>query len=147
MAKVVVFGSGQWAELAHFYLTHDSPHQVAAFTLDRNYLKEDRFMDLGVVTFDDLERNYPPDEYAIFIPLSFKKMNHIRAEKYNDAKRRGYKFVNYVSSKATLWPGLHVVKTVLSWRTIRFNHSCRSATMSSCGAVITSVITQRLRIM
>ena len=28
VAKVVVFGVGQWAELAHFYLTHDSPHEV-----------------------------------------------------------------------------------------------------------------------
>ena len=30
MAKVVVFGQSQWAELAHFYLTHDSPHEVVA---------------------------------------------------------------------------------------------------------------------
>jgi hypothetical protein len=35
MAKVVVFGVGQWGELAHFYLTHDSPHDVAGFTVDR----------------------------------------------------------------------------------------------------------------
>ena len=41
MAKVVVFGVGQWAELAHFYLTHDSPHEVVAFTVDREYLDGD----------------------------------------------------------------------------------------------------------
>ena len=39
MSKVVIFGVGQWAELAHFYLTHDSPHEVAAFTLDRDYIE------------------------------------------------------------------------------------------------------------
>jgi hypothetical protein len=38
MSKVVVFGIDQWAELAHFYLTHDSPHEVTASTVDREYL-------------------------------------------------------------------------------------------------------------
>ena len=38
MAKVVIFGQSQWAELAHFYVTHDSPHEVVAFTVDRDYL-------------------------------------------------------------------------------------------------------------
>jgi len=45
MAKVVVFGVSQWAELAHFYLTHDSPHEVVAFTLDRDYIESPSYKD------------------------------------------------------------------------------------------------------
>jgi carbonic anhydrase/acetyltransferase-like protein (isoleucine patch superfamily) len=33
-------------------------------------------------------------------------MNHFRAEKYHQAKLKGYKLVSYISSKATIWPGL-----------------------------------------
>jgi sugar O-acyltransferase (sialic acid O-acetyltransferase NeuD family) len=105
MAKVIIFGTGQWAELAHFYLTHDSPHEVAAFTLDRDYLKTSEFKDLPVIPFEEIAGRYPPDKFKIFIPMSFKKMNHIRAEKYNEAKRQGYGLISYVSSKATTWPG------------------------------------------
>jgi sugar O-acyltransferase (sialic acid O-acetyltransferase NeuD family) len=105
MANVVVFGVSNWAELAHFYLTHDSPHDVVAFTLDRDYLIEPEFKGLPVVPFDEVERHYPPDQVRMFIPMSFKKMNHIRAAKYHDAKRRGYDLISYVSSKATTWPG------------------------------------------
>lgn len=105
MANVVVFGVSNWAELAHFYLTHDSPHDVVAFTLDRDYLKEPEFKGLPVVPFDEVERHYPPDQFRMFIPMSFKKMNHIRAAKYHEAKRRGYDLISYVSSKATTWPG------------------------------------------
>jgi sugar O-acyltransferase (sialic acid O-acetyltransferase NeuD family) len=105
MAKVVVFGTGQWAELAHFYLTHDSPHEVVAFTLDRDYLKDDHFKELPVVPFDEIEARYPARDFEMFIPLSFKKMNHVRAEKFAEAKRRGYRLISYVSSKATTWPG------------------------------------------
>ncbi len=105
MAKVVVFGVSQWAELAHFYLTHDSPHDVVAFTLDRDYLETSSYKDSPVVPFDEVEQHYPPSEYKMFIPMSFKKMNHIRAEKYHDAKKKGYELISYISSRATTFPG------------------------------------------
>lgn len=105
MAKVVVFGVSQWAELAHFYLTHDSPHEVVAFTLDREYIQADSFKELPVVAFDELDGNYPPSDYKLFIPISFKRMNHLRAEKYYEAKNRGFELISYVSSRATTFPG------------------------------------------
>src|SRR5688572_19298177 len=104
MTRVVVFGTSQWAELAHFYLTHDSSHDVVAFSVDRDYLRTPEFKGLPVVAFEDLERHYPPNAFELFIPLSFKRMNHLRAEKYQDAKQRGYRLISYVSSKATTWP-------------------------------------------
>src|SRR3712207_5994332 len=100
MARVVVFGTSQWAELAHFYLTHDSPHEVVAFTLDRDYIESGEYKGLPVVPYDEVEKFYPPQEFKMFIPMSFKRMNHVRAERYYDAKGRGYELVSYVSSQA-----------------------------------------------
>jgi len=105
MAKVVVFGVSQWAELAHFYLTHDSPHEVVAFTLDSDYIESTHYKDLPVVPFEEIEQHYPPSEFKMFIPMSFKKMNHIRADKYSGAKQKGYELISYVSSRATVFPG------------------------------------------
>ncbi|HLL72126.1 MAG TPA: acetyltransferase [Pyrinomonadaceae bacterium] len=105
MAKVVVFGVSQWAELAHFYLTHDSEHEVVAFTLDRDYLEAREYKGLPVVAFEEVREHYPPGEFKMFIPMSFKRMNHVRAEKYAEAKAQGYELVSYVSSKATTFPG------------------------------------------
>ena len=105
MSKVVVFGISQWAELAHFYLTHDSPHEVVAFTLDRDYIESPTYQDLPVVPFDEVEQHYAPAEFKMFIPMSFKRMNHVRAEKYYDARKKGYELISYVSSKATTFPG------------------------------------------
>jgi hypothetical protein len=142
MAKVVVFGTSQWAELAHFYLTHDSPHDVVAFSVDRGYLGAPEFRGLPVVAFEELEQHYQPDAFELFIPLSFKRMNHLRAEKYEEAKRRRYRLISYVSSKATTWPGLPVARTASSSRTTRSSRSSRSATMWSCGAATTSATTR-----
>lgn len=105
MAKVVVFGVSQWAELAHFYLTHDSPHDVVAFTLDRDYIESSTYKDLPVVPFDEVEQHYSPGEFKMFIPMSFKKMNHVRADKYYEAKKKGFELISYVSSRATTFPG------------------------------------------
>jgi sugar O-acyltransferase (sialic acid O-acetyltransferase NeuD family) len=105
MAGIVVFGTGQWAQLAHFYLTHDSPHDVVAFTVDAEYLASTTFQGLPVVPFEELKTHFPPDRFSLFIPLSFIEMNHVRAEKYFRAKQEGYSLISYVSSKATTWPG------------------------------------------
>ena len=105
MANVIIFGLSQWAELAHFYLTHDSPHTVAGFTVDRAYISDTTFHGLPVVPFEEVEQQFPTATYQMFVPMSFKKMNHLRAEKYDAAKRKGYELISYVSSKATVWPG------------------------------------------
>jgi len=40
MAKVIIFGVQDFASLAHFYLTHDSDHEVVAFSVNEQYLPE-----------------------------------------------------------------------------------------------------------
>lgn len=105
MTDVVVFGVGQWASLAHVYLTHDSPHDVVAFTVDRDYAESSAHRGLPVVAFEEVQERYPPDRFGMFLPISFKRMNHLRAEKYHEAKEKGYALISYVSSRATTWPG------------------------------------------
>lgn len=108
MAKVVVFGVGQMAEVAHFYLTHDSEHEVVAFTLDREYIEDECHFGLPVIPFDEIESSFAPSSFAMFVPISYRKVNKARAEKYAEAKQKGYELVSYVSSKATTWPGLSI---------------------------------------
>jgi sugar O-acyltransferase (sialic acid O-acetyltransferase NeuD family) len=110
MAKVVLFGTTEVSSMSHFYLEHDSPHEVVAFTVDRKYMKENSFNGLPVVPFEDIEAVFPPDEYKMMVAMQFGRVNRNRAEKYAQAEEKGYDFVSYVSSKAIIWPGLIVGK-------------------------------------
>lgn len=103
MSKVVIFGTGQIAEVAHFYITNDSPHDVVGFTVDKDYMKKKMYKNLPVVPFEDINTYFKPDEIKLFIPISYKKMNRIRAERYYRAKEMGYSFISYISSKATYY--------------------------------------------
>jgi sugar O-acyltransferase (sialic acid O-acetyltransferase NeuD family) len=106
LEKVVIFGVGQIADVAHFYLAHDSPHQVAAFTVDPEFVTAGSHRGLPVAPFDELPARYPPDEFLLLVPVSYRNVNRVREAKYRQAKQAGYRFISYVSSRAVTWPGL-----------------------------------------
>jgi len=101
VAKLVVFGAGDIARLAHFYFSTDSEHEIAAFTVDAEYRQSESFMDLQLVPFDQIVERYPPSEYRMFVALSYAKMNDVRASRYAAAKARGYELVSYISSRCS----------------------------------------------
>lgn len=104
MERVVIFGIQDFAELAWYYLSHDSPYEVAAFTVHKKYAGDRKlFHDLPIVPFEELEQHFPVDSAKMFAPMSPKNMNRLRAEVYETIKARGYQMISYVSSKATLF--------------------------------------------
>lgn len=103
--RVVVFGAGNIAQLAHYYFSSDSEYEVAAFTVDRDYIEKHEFCGLPVVAFEDVTNVYPPGEYQFFVALSYSKLNLVRKEKYLAAKEKGYTIVSFISSRATILNG------------------------------------------
>lgn len=60
MPKVVLFGLCDIASLAHFYLSHDSPHKVVAFCFDQQYLPPEAVSEgKPVVAPETVETVYP----------------------------------------------------------------------------------------
>jgi sugar O-acyltransferase (sialic acid O-acetyltransferase NeuD family) len=103
MGKIIIFGTQKFAQIAHFYLTNDSPHDVVALTADAAFIKEKQLMGLPVIPFEEIERHYPPDEFKMFITVGYRNLNALRATKYSEAKKKGYELISYVNSKAILW--------------------------------------------
>jgi sugar O-acyltransferase (sialic acid O-acetyltransferase NeuD family) len=105
MAKVIIFGVQDFAQLAHFYLKHDSEHEVVAFSVHERYLPATKtFQDLPVVAFENIDLAYPPADFRFFAPLSPSRMNRLREDVYRQIKEKGYELISYVSSKATVFP-------------------------------------------
>jgi len=101
MAKIVIFGIGDAASLAHYYFSHDASHEVAAFTVDAKYANTPRFLELPVVEFDKVSKLYPPSEYEMFVAVGYSHMNQVRAAKFFQAKDMGYNLATYISSRCT----------------------------------------------
>jgi sugar O-acyltransferase (sialic acid O-acetyltransferase NeuD family) len=102
MNKVIIFGTEQLAQLANYYLINDSKYDVVCFTVHKKYKTIDNFENKKVIEFDNIENVYPPSEYMLFAPMSGKGLNKIRENVYNEGKKKGYKFISYISSKSTI---------------------------------------------
>ena len=101
--KVIIFGTRDLAQLAKFYLESDTEHEVVAFTAHSAYLPESKsYLDLPVIPFEDLETSYPPKKYSLFAPITGQNLNKFREKIYLDGKKKGYDFVSYVSTRATV---------------------------------------------
>src|SRR3712207_6479755 len=103
MEKIVIVGDGETAELAYEYFTHDSPHEVVAFAVEREYRKKEELFGLPVVAFEEVETVYPPAEFRAFVAISYNKLNRVRARLFAETKRKGYRCLSYVSSRAFVW--------------------------------------------
>jgi len=99
--KIIIFGLNDLAELAWYYFLNEDKFGYnepfpAAFTVNKEYITQDTFHELPVVSFEDIEQHYPPSEYLLFAPIADNKL---REKIYNDGKQKGYKFISYISSK------------------------------------------------
>jgi sugar O-acyltransferase (sialic acid O-acetyltransferase NeuD family) len=99
---LVIFGSGDIAQLAHFYFSTDSGYEVVAFTVDATYLTNTVFCGLPVIAFEEISTRYTSDHHDLFVALSYSKLNAVRKEKYLAAKALGYHLASLISSHATV---------------------------------------------
>lgn len=101
--KLIIYGLGETAEIAYEYFSYDSDFEVAAFTVDKPFLKKKSWFDLPVLTFESIESNFGPKGHQMFAAASYTKLNRVRAEMYLKAKAKKYTMASYVSSNAFVW--------------------------------------------
>ena len=112
MKKVIIFGVGENAQLLKYYLENDEKYKdeykVVAFTLDKDYIKEEIFMGLPLIPFEEIEKYYTPKDFYCFVAVGYKNMNELRAKKLFQVKEKGFKTMNYISSKACTYNDLEI---------------------------------------
>ncbi|MFD3157167.1 acetyltransferase [Haloimpatiens sp. FM7330] len=106
--KIIIIGDGEFAEIAYEYFTYDSPYEVAAFAVEKKYLKKDSLFGLPVIEFENMEEQFSPSQYKAFTAITFTQFNRVRTRLYHAAKSKGYKFVSYVSSRAFIWRNVEI---------------------------------------
>jgi sugar O-acyltransferase (sialic acid O-acetyltransferase NeuD family) len=108
VSDVVIFGTGDFAQVACEYLRHDSEHEVVAFTVHERYVEDAQLLGLPVVPFEQLEEQHPASAHAMFVAVGFSGVNKTRRAMYEECKGKGYELISYVNSKAIHWGELDV---------------------------------------
>ena len=108
MARIVIIGDGETAELAYEYFTYDSPHEVVAFSVEREFAKKDKLFGLPVIAFEEMGRLYPAAENKAFVAISYTQLNRVRRRLYRATKEKGYECISYISSRAFVWRNVEI---------------------------------------
>ncbi len=106
--RVVIVGTGETAAVAFEYFSHDSPHQVVAFSTEAQFRTASTWCGLPVVPLEDIATAYPPVSYRAFVAVSFTQLNRLRRRLYRQVKAVGFECVSYVSSDATVLPSARI---------------------------------------
>ena len=100
---LVLIGAGEFAQIACEYFEHDSDYDVVAFSVERDYLAQTTLAGRPVVAYETLEAHYTSADVDVFVAIPSSQLNRLRTRFYLDAKRRGYGFATYVSTRAFVW--------------------------------------------
>jgi sugar O-acyltransferase (sialic acid O-acetyltransferase NeuD family) len=123
--RVVIVGTGDHAAFAFECFTHDSPHQVVAFTTEPEFLGSGEYCGLPVIPFDQLAKVYPPDEYQAFVAVSAIQLNRIRSRLYAAVKTSGFQCVSYVSRSSFVWNSAEIGENVFIGELNMVHHKVR----------------------
>jgi len=105
---LVLVGAGEFAQIACEYFEHDGGREVAAFSVERDYLAQPLLADRPVVAWETIEADYPPADVDVFVAVPASQLNRLRTRLYQDARRKGYRCASYVSTRAFVWRNAEV---------------------------------------
>ena len=98
MSRLVLFGTGRGAAVAHRFFAGDTEHEIVGFAVDGEHVSAKEHRGLPLVAFEDVQRRFPPETCRMHILLGYQQMNGLRACKFDEARAKGYTLESYVAS-------------------------------------------------
>jgi sugar O-acyltransferase (sialic acid O-acetyltransferase NeuD family) len=98
--QLVIIGDSAFAQIAYHYFSDDGGYDVAAFCVEKDYIKTEKFFDIPVISFDQLTKFYPPESNDIFVAITYGNLNRLRTRFVNEVQKLGYSPASYVSPHA-----------------------------------------------
>src|SRR5688572_1033903 len=100
--KLYIFGTQNFADMAHYFFTEDSAYEVAGFTVDARYLDATSFKGLPGIAYEELLLSVKPEDADLFVAVGVGKINMLRAQTVARVQADGYRLASFISSTATV---------------------------------------------
>ena len=128
---VIIFGNGSMARVLYSYMKKD--FDVAAFCVDRTFIKEENFLNKPIVPFEDIESKYSPDKYVMINSIGFIQMNKLREIRSVEAQQKGYELISYIDESVKIHNNVTIGKNciILDYVSIHPNTSIEDGTFIS----------------
>jgi sugar O-acyltransferase (sialic acid O-acetyltransferase NeuD family) len=101
---LVIVGDSAFAEIACEYFSLQSAYEVVGFSVEQAYLKQERLLERPIVPFETLPNHFPPGTHDVYVAITYRQLNRVRARLARAAKEAGYSLAGFVSPHALVWP-------------------------------------------
>lgn len=102
MNGVIIFGDRENSEVLAYYIKKDSGKRFLGFTVDGEYLREDKLHGHPVIAYEELKSKQKEGGLELMAPLSPGGMNKKRESVFNRLKKDGFKLGSYISTKSVV---------------------------------------------
>ena len=106
--EIIIFGTGEFAQEIFLYLEKFSEFKVVAFTIHKEFIKEEKLYEKPIIPFEEIENNYSPNEVSMIICIGFSKMNKKRERVFLEVKKKNYKLENFIHPSNYVWDELEI---------------------------------------
>ena len=101
--KLVIVGTGLFAEVAKAYFEEFTQYKVIAFACHEKYKNSDSIYGCDLYSIEGLTHKLPPSEHHVFVAIGYGKMNKIRQMVYEEMKSHGYQCTNFIHPTVKIW--------------------------------------------
>jgi sugar O-acyltransferase (sialic acid O-acetyltransferase NeuD family) len=106
--RLILIGTGAFAQVAYEYFTHDSQYEVVGFSVEQQFIEASSLFGLPIVPFEELSRHFAPDDHHFFVAITYFGLNKVRARLVDLARGQGYRAASYVSPEAFVWKNVQL---------------------------------------
>lgn len=109
MKKIIIFGTGSFAELADYYFRTDAGYDVIGFVVTTQIkASNNTFKGKPVYSLENIRNILQPSEVDVFVAIGYRSMNLIRSDICKLVKKMGFKLTSFIHSKVTCSNNLKV---------------------------------------
>ena len=106
--KLIIIGTGLFAQMAKDYFMKLSSYDVVAFACHKRFKQTDTIAGLPLHPIEIIHQIFPPDEVVVFVAIGYNKMNKIRQTVYDEVKQMGYKCATFVYPNVKMWDSVEL---------------------------------------
>lgn len=102
MKPVIVFGTGDFADIVSFLLENKMQRTIAAYAVHERYRSGDLWRNRPLVSLEESAALYPPTDFDAVLAVIGRKMFRQREELFMEIGDKGYSLINVVDPSAAV---------------------------------------------
>lgn len=103
MKKVILAGNAITAEILSHYIQKDSRYKIAGFSVDDEYMEQNRSADYDCIPLSRLKETHSPQDCVVIMAMGYHDINRSRESMFHRLKEMGYHIESYIHPDAKIY--------------------------------------------